>query len=38
VSLEEGLARTYTWIASQLAARNGTAKSASEAQPAVAAS
>ena len=38
VSLEEGLGRTYGWIASQLAARNGTAKSASEAQPAVAAS
>jgi GDP-D-mannose 3', 5'-epimerase len=38
VSLEEGLARTYGWIASQLAARNGTAKSAPEAQPAVAAS
>ena len=38
VSLEDGLARTYGWIAAQLAARNGTAKSASEAQPAVAAS
>jgi GDP-D-mannose 3',5'-epimerase len=38
MSLEEGLARTYGWIGSQLAARNGTAKSAPEAQTAVAAS
>jgi GDP-D-mannose 3', 5'-epimerase len=38
VSLEEGLRRTYHWIAAQLAARNGVAKMASEAQPAVAAS
>ena len=38
VTLEEGLRHTYHWIAEQLAARNGAAKSAPEAQPAVAAS